>query len=128
MTYEETFQPYFGEKAASTSDPATQITTRAVPLKIILSLFHARRIGGALNGDTLDLVDHMTPGINFWLGLTSPVPKYAFDVCLPELRKQLPEIAAIPLPEDGDLDHFYQQMIERFGETVQVRSIAKEVG
>ncbi len=128
LNQNETFKPYYGQKATTKDDPATKATTVPVPLKIVLSLFHERQIGGAINGDTLALVNHMTPGMSFWCGLTSPVPKYALDVCVPELRKQLPKIANVSLAEDADPDRFYREMVEQFGETVPVTSIAKQIG
>lgn len=124
----QTFEPYYGEKAKSKKDPATNVTTGTAPINVILSLHHMTRIGAATNADIIELVNLMTPGMNFWCGLTSPVPKYAQDVCMPELRRQLPaEIFSTPLPEDGDLDRFYREMVERFGEKVEVKSIAKPV-
>lgn len=125
MGLDHVLEPYFGQRATSQQDPATTVSARAVPLGVVLSLFHRMDIGGATNGDLIDLVSHMTPGVSIWCGLTSPLQKYAQDVCRPELERQLPEIASIKLSEEDDLGQFYEDMVKRFGETVQVSSIAK---
>lgn len=119
------YLPYFGEKANNFDDPAVQTKEGPVQLKVVLTLLHGRSIGMTRTGDVLALVDHMTPGINFWGGLTSPLPRYARQVCRPELCRQLAEIAAVPL--QADLAQFYQAMVGRFGETVIVTSIPKPV-
>lgn len=125
LGHDETFQPYFGATADSAEDPTTTAKTVAVKLNILLGLHHMVQIGGCINGDIIDLIDLMTPGLNFWMGYSSPAPKYAQDVCMPEVKRQHPEIFAVPLPADGNLHRFYAEMVERFGEMVVVTSIAK---
>jgi hypothetical protein len=127
MGNDRVLEPYLGQKAKSNQDEATQVCTGLVPLRVILSLFHEVTVGGATTLDLIDLVNHMTPGVSIWGGLTSPLRKYAEDVCRPELRRQLPELACIMPPTEVDLGQFYEDMVARFGETVQVSSIAKQI-
>lgn len=127
LGYPDRFKPYYGQKATDADSASTKVRTAKLPLNIILGLHHMVQIGGCNNGDTLDLVNHMTPGLNFYMGYSSPLPKYAQDVCMPEIRKQHPDILAVELPADGNLYAFYDAMVERFGKTIDVKSIAQEV-
>lgn len=122
-----TNKPYFGEKAYRYCDPATKVVRRSIPLRTVISLFHKQAIGGATRQDVVDLIDHMTPGMGFWEGLIDERTIYCHNVIVPELQAQLPRIATVPLPKDGDLARFYQELVGRFGEMVEVNSIPKQI-
>jgi hypothetical protein len=123
LTGRDPYLPYFGKTTRSKRHKLLKVKTAPMPLRVVLTLLLERTVAETRNSDVLALVDHMTPGLNFWLGLTSNLPRYALDVCGPELRKQFPELANEQPAEGEELDAFHMRMQERFGMALQVKSI-----